>query len=611
MKSRFMKNLLVTALVFTVCSVSLQGNAMADQQAEVQEKGTGTIESTPVAGCEPVNVIMNIGADETKASITWYTTSRDACMLELTQGNAQNMYTAVSYVTSTTDEAGNLYYKNTVNLESLIPDADYSYRVSGDTAGTDTIWSKVYSFHTQAKDEKNSFSFIAVGDPQIGCSNVASDTAGWVTTMNTALANDPTANFLLSLGDQVNNYSSGSQLIHEYNGYLDESAMLTSLPVATILGNHDNGFTRAYTEHYAVPNLSSYGSSNEEVTGEEDYYFTYNGVLFMVINSNNTSASEHKAFMEAAIAACPEAAWKVVAFHHSVYSVASHAVEESILTLRERLAPVFAELDIDVVLQGHDHVYVRSWMMGGASGQTVLDTDTSVVPAEYTNPEGTLYVTLNSASGSKYYNIQSTVFEYSAVQNQEYTQNYSIVKVDDESFNITTYRTVNNSVVDTVTIYKKEVHQLTKVEAKEASCTEDGNTEYWICEDCGKLFADEEGTAETALDTVTLPAVGHTWNTGEITKEPTQTEEGVRTYTCIVCGETRTEAIEMLPSESTEESVEDNTEDTTGGTQGDLSEGDAAETGDFGNLYLWILVLVISGCGVLGTALLTGKKIRR
>ena len=40
----------------------------------------------------------------------------------------------------------------------------------------------------------------------------------------------------------------------------------------------------------------------------------------------------------------------------------------------------------------------------------------------------------------------------------------------------------------------------------------------------------------------------HTWNSGEITKEPTTTAEGVKTFTCTVCGATKTEPIAKLVS---------------------------------------------------------------
>ncbi|MGN1183276.1 MAG: metallophosphoesterase, partial [Faecalibacillus sp.] len=67
--------------------------------------------------------------------------------------------------------------------------------------------------------------------------------------------------------------------------------------------------------------------------------------------------------MQEAIEKNKDVRWKVVAFHHSIYSVANHAIESDILQRRNELAPVFDELGIDVVLMGHDHVYVRSHIM--------------------------------------------------------------------------------------------------------------------------------------------------------------------------------------------------------------------------------------------------------
>ena len=53
-------------------------------------------------------------------------------------------------------------------------------------------------------------------------------------------------------------------------------------------------------------------------------------------------------------------------------------------------------------------------------------------------------------------------------------------------------------------------HSLTKVEEKAATCTEEGNNEYWKCT-CGKYFTDEAGTKETTLEALTISAKGHTY----------------------------------------------------------------------------------------------------
>ena len=63
---------------------------------------------------------------------------------------------------------------------------------------------------------------------------------------------------------------------------------------------------------------------------------------------------------------------------------------------------------------------------------------------------------------------------------------------------------------------------LKKAEAKEASCTEEGNKEHWICEGCGKLFADEKAQKE----------LSHDWGDWVVTREPAASAPGERTRTC-------------------------------------------------------------------------------
>ena len=53
-------------------------------------------------------------------------------------------------------------------------------------------------------------------------------------------------------------------------------------------------------------------------------------------------------------------------------------------------------------------------------------------------------------------------------------------------------------------------HKLTKVEAKAATCTEDGNIEYWQCDVCKKTFTDEAG--KKTVDNVIIPALKHSYN---------------------------------------------------------------------------------------------------
>ena len=88
-------------------------------------------------------------------------------------------------------------------------------------------------------------------------------------------------------------------------------------------------------------------------------------------------------------------------------------------------------------------------------------------------------------------------------------------------------------------------HTLTAAARVPATCTHSGREAYWSCDTCGKLFADAQGEQEISAPLV-IWADGHEWDSGRVTQQPTETSAGVRTFTCTVCGETRTEAIPGL-----------------------------------------------------------------
>lgn len=73
---------------------------------------------------------------------------------------------------------------------------------------------------------------------------------------------------------------------------------------------------------------------------------------------------------------------------------------------------------------------------------------------------------------------------------------------------------------------------------KAATCTEMGYTGDTYCTDCGNKLKDGDS----------IPALGHVWDEGKVTKAATTTEAGTKVYTCKRCGETRTETIPATAS---------------------------------------------------------------
>ena len=489
------------------------------------------------------NISWTVGKDASEINVTWYADVDGTGTLLVAKNSEvsgnEMPADAKSFTANGTASNKSGYYNYQTTATGLSADTTYAYQlVNGETK------SEIRSFTTGGT---GAFSFAAAGDPQIGASGSSvNDTDGWEKTLKLISGNSAFdgVDFLLSAGDQVNTASNEDQ----YDGYLEHDTLL-DLPTATVVGNHDSG-SAAYDQHFNNPNESSYGTT----AAGGDYYFVYNHVLFLALNSNNTSTAEHKAFMEQAMQATAgqDITWKVVVFHHSIYSVASHSLESGILTRREELVPVFKDLDIDVVLMGHDHVYCRTYMMDGLDPMTDASIYNDADYSSITNPTGILYVTLNSASGSKFYTIKNASFPYSRVMNQENVPNISRVDVSDSQFKVTTYRTSDMSVVDSFAINKKHVHNMKAVSAGEATCLDEGNIAYWYCDECGKYFRDADGEQEiTLLDTV-VAAKGHQYGAWQVVTAATTSATGIKKHECTVCGKVETAAIPVIQETTTE-----------------------------------------------------------
>lgn len=416
------------------------------------------------------------------------------------------------------------YVSNKATVTGLEENTTYYYSYT-----TNDNWSSPVVIKTQST---NSFSFFLVGDPQIGSSlkntatgeteaigqdrSVRNDSFNWNNTIKKALSLVPNASFMISAGDQISirdkKANTEQALAYteneiEYAGYLSPDS-LKSLPVATTLGNHD-AISGNYSYHFNNPNTSTLGST----VGGGNYYYTYGNTLFIMLNTNNTNAEEHKQFIEESVANSPDATWKIVTLHQDIYGSGEHSNEPEIAELRYKLVPIFEENDIDVVLTGHDHTYARSKMLNGGvmdestfisedeyeeffdiefesdytelvtdekylnylesiEDKKAIETDLSVRGENISNPEGILYITANSASGSKYYNNVPRQQEYIANRWQEDVPTFSSISVDDVSLSISTYRTDTMEKIDeTVTIIKSAeygnlVEKIKEAEAK-------------------------------------------------------------------------------------------------------------------------------------------------
>ncbi len=158
-------------------------------------------------------------------------------------------------------------------------------------------------------------------------------------------------------------------------------------------------------------------------------------------------------------------------------------------------------------------------------------------------------------------------------------------------------------------------HSAVKTEEKEATCTEDGNREYWYCDACGKYFSDEALTSEIKKEETVVKATGHETELKNA-KEATCTEEG---YTgdkvCKVCGEVVEKgtviaktAHDFKDGKCTVCGAADPDYVPTKPTDPDKGDTDSPQTGDSSNMALWIALLFVSGTGLFGATVYSRKR---
>ena len=278
-----------------------------------------------------------------------------------------------------------------------------------------------------------------------------------------------------------------------------------------------------------------------------------------------------------------------------------------------------------------DNNHSRTCALCGDVQTEAHDWDDGVVTKAATcKEEGVLTYTCAACGATKTESIPKT--EDHVWDNGTVTKEATCVAEGEMTYTCTV---CNATKTEVIPIDENNHKNVKVVNAKPASCIEEGYTGDKVCEDCEKTV--EEGTviAKTAhtwnegtvtkeptctekgekevectvcgeKDTIEIDALGHDWDEGKVTKEPTETEEGEKTFTCKRegCGATKVEKIAKL-----EPTTPGNDNNTTGGTTDTTTTTtDTTKTGDTTDVALYTSIAVIS-LGALAFVVYKKKKI--
>lgn len=329
----------------------------------------------------PERIILNVTSrPATSQAVTWRThVAANSPQAQITPAKATfDLENSAMRIVATVEPliiAGKTYYYYAAIFDSLLPNTLYAYRV-----GDGVVWSEWNQFRT-AEAVDAPFQFIYLGDPQNDIESLCSR------VFRLAYQKAPDVRFWLIAGDNVNIGDSDGEWgeLFEAFGWIARTTPFMMLP-----GNHEyikiqttgktaRQLTPLWRPQFFLPENGPQGLE------ETVYYVDYQNTRFVMLNGNEQL--EKQADWLAQLLADNPNRWTIVSIHQPIYASGK---DRDHVHLQKLFLPIFDKFYVDLVLQGHDHCYSRTYKLH--SDKAVSDDD-----------QGTVYVV--SVTGTKIYEL--------------------------------------------------------------------------------------------------------------------------------------------------------------------------------------------------------------
>jgi hypothetical protein len=330
---------------------------------------------------EPSEIVISLGEKQTSMGINWMTIPaiKDSVVYYAKKDGFDGRFltaTGTSSIVAVTP-GFNERMSHKVTLSDLEPGADYVYRV-GDGKGFQS-WQ--YEFTAPPDPKKvDGFSFLFMSDPQ-SVSMKDYETMSFTYDFGLSLVDKPA--FTLMTGDITQDGYKASQWSCFFRS---AQGKLAAIPFMPAMGNHDYKGDPKYLTFKSRFNTPANGAGGD--LGGTNYWFEYGDAFFAVLNTEATPSAAIKPnldrqldWLETQLKRTTKK-WKIVAFHAGPYSSNHDGTP-----IKNIVARRLEAMKVDLVLSGHDHLYLRTTMKG----------DEKVAPGQ-----STTYVT-GGTCGNKYY----------------------------------------------------------------------------------------------------------------------------------------------------------------------------------------------------------------
>jgi hypothetical protein len=316
--------------------------------------------------------IQNPDALTTTATIEWWTDTAGDSTVQY--GTTIGLGSTVNVAQTGSCEVGNAGTCHIVALTGLTPGARYFYQLSSNATVLQAVSSSIYFTTFKDPSDPSELFFTLIGDwgacPNGGifsCGSLSAEQG----VANQQNANDP--QLIMTVGD--NAYQNGTLSDWDTDALPPYVTVMQRAMFFPTLGNHDINSTNwpnnAETLLFLKPRNG---------TQVERYYsFDDGDAHFTVLDANIPSDATQKAWLQNDLATTTRK-WKFVFLHQTPYSCATGPFHiGSNTTVRNNWGPLFEQYGVDIVFDGHDHIYERSnyvddFLTNGSSGHDGLGT---------------------------------------------------------------------------------------------------------------------------------------------------------------------------------------------------------------------------------------------
>ncbi len=262
-----------------------------------------------------------------------------------------------------------------IKITGLSPYTKYFYSVGSTTATLVVADSNVYFRTMPNYGQKGNYRFWVIGDAGTGDNNQRNARNAFLTYNN-----NRNIDGWIWLGD--NAYNGGYNSEYQSNVFSNNTYenQLKNTVVWPAAGNHDYNNhipfspSPAYLDIFSLP---SNGECGGVPSGSEKYYsYNYGNIHFIVLESYDESRAANGAmatWLQSDLNANTQP-WVIAYWHHPPYTKGSHNSDNSnfldgeLVDIRQNIIPILEAKGVDLVLNGHSHVYERSYLLDGHYG---------------------------------------------------------------------------------------------------------------------------------------------------------------------------------------------------------------------------------------------------